>query len=174
MNDCQTSSMDPSGDVGNRSSIRHQAAAGLRAGDTLTVTRSFSKRDVVDFAGITRDYNPVHFDEPFSLAKGFKNPICHGLLVGSLLTEIGGQIGWLASRMDFRFRKPVFFNDTISCKLTLTKVDEGGKAEAEALFTNQDGVVVVQAFLGGIIPGEQGRDILKQMLAEGDPTNAAG
>jgi len=156
------------------SDMRRQASTGLHAGDTLAVKRSFSESDVVDFARITKDYNPVHFDERFFRAKDFKGPICHGLLVGSLLTEIGGQIGWLASRMDFRFRKPVFFNDTISCKLTLTKVDDAGKAEAEALFTNQDGVVVVQAFLSGIIPGVHERDILKQMLAEGDPTNMAG
>ncbi len=29
----------------------------------------------------------------------------HGLLVGSMLTEIGGQLGWLATEMDFKFQK---------------------------------------------------------------------
>jgi len=159
---------------GNESVMRRRAADGLGVGDRLEITRVFREQDMVAFAEITRDYNPVHFDERFSGEKQFKGRICHGLLVGGLLTEIGGQIGWLATRMDFRFRKPVFFDDTISCRLTITAVDATGKATAEAVFTNQDGQDVIQASLSGFLPGPRGRKILETMLSEGDPTNRAG
>ena len=92
-----------------QSEIRKRTLAGLKVGDSLRVVRSFTAKDGLKFGEITRDYNPVHFDERFSAVKSFDDRICHGLLVACLLTEIGGQIGWLASVMNFRFRRPVTF-----------------------------------------------------------------
>jgi acyl dehydratase len=153
------------------STIRTRTIQGLKAGDTFKVTRTFSEEDVLRFADITRDYNPVHFDDRFAGTKNLSGRICHGLLVGSLLTEIGGQIGWLASTMTFRFKVPVFFGDTVTCALTITEIDSENRARARAEFTNQQGAVVLQAELGGILPGEPQRKVLKAMVAEGDPTN---
>lgn len=153
------------------STIRTRTIQGLKAGDTFKVTRTFSEEDVLRFADITRDYNPVHFDDRFAGTKNLSGRICHGLLVGSLLTEIGGQIGWLASTMNFRFKVPVFFGDTVTCALTITEIDSENRARARAEFTNQQGAVVLEAELGGILPGEPQRQVLKAMVAEGDPTN---
>lgn len=88
---------------------------------SLSPARSQNKQDVVNFADISRDHNPVHLDERFAKVKKFRGRVCHGLLVASLLTEIGGQIGWLATRMEFNFKKPVYFGDTISCDFTITE-----------------------------------------------------
>ena len=123
------------------------------------------------FAHITRDYNPIHFDERFVRTKNFNGRICHGLLVASILTEVGGQIGWLASEMNFRFRRPVYFGDTVECELTITEIDERNRARARATYRNQDGTIVLEADLAGIVPGEAEREVLKTMVAEGDPTN---
>ncbi|MGW8302662.1 MAG: MaoC/PaaZ C-terminal domain-containing protein, partial [Desulfobacterales bacterium] len=122
-------------------------------------------------ADVTRDYNAVHLDSRFSNAKNFKDRICHGLLVGSMLTEIGGQIGWLASVMNFRFKQPVYFGETITCRFTITEVDERRRARAEAVYLNQDGDIVLEAELKGILPDAAERRILDTMVAEGDPTN---
>lgn len=153
------------------SQIRKSAVEGLKTGDTFTVTRTFTEADTTAFAEISRDYNPVHFDDRFASAKHFHGRICHGLLVASLLTEIGGQIGWLASGMHFRFRKPVYFGDTIECRFTLTQLDDRRRAEAEAVFRNQKGEVVLEASLSGILPGPAEREVIGCMMAEGDPTN---
>jgi acyl dehydratase len=153
------------------SKIRNRTIEGLKAGDTFTITRTFSEEDVFRFADITRDYNPIHFDDRFAEAKNLSGRICHGLLVGSLLTEIGGQIGWLASGMNFRFKGPVFFGDTVTCTLTITAIDSEGRALARAQFKNQQGTMVLEAELGGILPGEPERQVLKAMVMEGDPTN---
>jgi len=153
------------------SEIRKKTIQGLRAGDTFTVLRRFSEEDMTAFAQITRDYNPVHFDRRFSDAKNFKARICHGLLVGSILTEIGGQIGWLASVMNFRFRQPVYFDETITCRFTITDIDERRRARAEAVYLNAEGCIVLEAELEGILPDESERRILAAMMAEGDPTN---
>ncbi|RPJ77483.1 MAG: MaoC family dehydratase [Desulfobacteraceae bacterium] len=155
---------------------RERAAHGLQIGDVFTVSRTLASEDIVRFAEVSRDYNPVHFDERFARVKNFTAPICHGLLAASLVTEIGGQIGWLASGMNFRFRGPVYVGETVTCTLTITEIDSRGRARADALITNQGGIVVIEAQIRGIVPGEAERKVLGEMLVEGDPTNriAAG
>jgi len=153
------------------SEIRQKAIQGLKLGDSFTVTRTFTEADVISFSRITRDYNPVHFDERFAAVKKFNGRICHGLLVAGMLTEIGGQIGWLASGMNFRFKKPVYWGDTIKCTLTITDIDHKNRAHAKAVYTNQDGSVVLEAALSGILPAEPEKEVLIAMVQEGDPTN---
>lgn len=153
------------------SEIRNKTIAGLSAGDTFAITRTFTEQDTLAFADITRDYNPVHFDDRFPAVKNLNGRICHGLLVAGMLTEIGGQIGWLASGMNFRFKKPVYFGDTITCTLTITEIDAENRARAEAEFKNGEGNIVLEADLTGILPGEPERQVLSAMVAEGDLSN---
>ena len=151
--------------------IREKAIAGLKQGDSFTVSRTFTEQDTLAFADISRDYNPVHFDDRFAAVKTFDGRICHGLLVASMLTEIGGQIGWLASGMNFRFKKPVYFGDTIECSFTITELDDRNRAKAEAVFKNQKNEIVIESYVTGIVPGVAERRIMEIMMAEGDPTN---
>jgi len=153
------------------SRIRRKAIAGLQTGDKFSVSRTFSEQDVIHFAELSRDYNPIHFEERFARVKNFDGLICHGLLVASLVTEIGGQIGWLASGMNFAFKKPVYIGDTIKCDLTLLEIDARGRAKAEAVLTNQHHITVLEAVLFGIIPGLPEKQVLRAMMSEGDPTN---
>ena len=153
------------------SQIRNKTIQGLSVGDTFVVRRQFTEADMLTFADVTHDYNPIHFEKRFSDAKNFKDRICHGLLVGGLLTEVGGQIGWLASEMNFRFKRPVYFGDTIECTFTITEIDERNRARAEVIYRNQDDTIVLEANVAGIIPGEPEKEILAAMVAEGDPTN---
>ncbi len=153
------------------SDIRRKAVSGIQEGDTFTVTRTFSREEVHRFADLSRDYNPVHFDDRFASAKNFKGVICHGLLVGSMLTEVGGQIGWLASGMEMRFKRPVYFGDTVTCRLTIVETAENGKSRADIIWYNQAGLTVIEGVLTGFLPGPAEKRILKAMMAEGDPTN---
>ncbi len=146
------------------SEIRKKAAAGLKVGDTFAVVRKFTIKETESFGDITRDFNPVHYDRRFAEAKKLNGLICHGLLVASLITEIGGQIGWLASGMDFRFKKPVYFEDTITCTFTITEINEKGKAKGEAVYRNQDGTVVLEATLKGLLPGSKEKQVLKSLI----------
>lgn len=153
------------------SHIRQKAIDGLEIGDSFSIKRTFTISDINQFADISRDYNPVHFIEEFASAKNFTGPIAHGLLVAGMVTEIGGQIGWLASGMDFEFKKPVYAGDTIQCNFVITKLNPEGRGEASAILTNADGEVVLKAALYGIIPGGHEKAIMRQMVAQGDPTN---
>jgi acyl dehydratase len=154
------------------SDIRRRSIQGLEVGDSFSVERTFTEEDMLKFSEITRDYNPVHFDGRFSAVKNYKGRICHGLLVGSMLTEIGGQMGWLASVMNFRFKQPVYFGDKITCSLKVTEIEQHShRAKAEAIYRNQENAIVLEADLAGVIPGRPEQSVLSTMVAEGDPTN---
>lgn len=96
-------------------SPREKAVAALVKGDTFQIKRTFSVTEIAQFEALSRDHNPVHSDSAFAQAKGFVQPIAHGLLTATLITEIGGQLGWLASSMSFRFRRPVYPGDELTC-----------------------------------------------------------
>ncbi len=132
--------------------FRARAAEGLQVGDSFTISRIFTDEEIDLFARISRDYNPVHFDPRFAEAQNFKAPICHGLLTASLVTEIGGQIGWLASGMNFRFKKPVYPGETITCQWVITEIDQYSRAKASVVISNADGVTVLEAEISGVVP----------------------
>ncbi|KPG98292.1 acyl dehydratase [Pseudomonas sp. RIT-PI-q] len=155
-------------------SPRERAAEGLQAGDRFTIVRCFSEDDIRQFAQISRDYNPVHCDARYAEIRKFKAPIAHGLLTASLVTEIGGQIGWLATGMSFAFKRPVYAGEPLSCHWLIADIDERGHAKAEVRILNAEGITVLEAITTGVLPGTEERECLKQMLADGDPTNGAG
>jgi acyl dehydratase len=144
--------------------IREATVAGLSVGSTFVVKRAFTETEVRHFADMTRDYNPIHFDDRFIAAKGLQGRICHGLLVGGMVTEVGGQIGWLASGIDFRFKRPVYMGDEITCTVTITELQDNGRARAEAVFRNQHGEIVLTAALTGRIPRGEAMEALRRLL----------
>lgn len=154
-------------------SFRQRAAEGLKIGDRFTLSRCFSGEDIQRFAQISRDYKPVHFDQRFAEARHFKAPVSHGLLTASLVTEIGGQIGWLAASMAFEFKRPVYPGDTVTCEWLITELDDNGRGTAVVKLANESGVMVMEGTTRGLVPGANEREILSLMLAEGDPDNGA-
>lgn len=151
--------------------LRERTIKQLQPGDTFCFSRRFSREETHAFGDLTRDYNPVHYESRWIHSKGFKGRICHGLLVGGMICEFGGQVGWLATGMNFRFLHPVYFDDSIQCKITLTRLEKNGRAEARAEFTNQDGRQVALAAMTGRLPLEDEKKLLNQMVQEGDPSN---
>lgn len=146
--------------------MRQRAIDGLKVGDAITFSRSFAQEETHQFGDLTRDYNPVHYDIRWANAKGLDGLICHGLLVGSMICEIGGQIGWLASGMNFKFIRPVMIGETITCKATLVEIEPNGRARAEAEFTNDNGKLVCHCILTGRIPLASERRLLKTIARE--------
>jgi acyl dehydratase len=96
--------------------IRQRAIEGLKVGDSFKYSRTFTQEETEHFGDITRDYNPVHYDLRWADAKRFNGLICHSLIVESMICEFGGQVGLLATGMNFKFDKPVYFGDTITAK----------------------------------------------------------
>lgn len=151
--------------------LREKAAKGLRQGDKFILSRRFTKEETWVFGDLTKDYNPVHYDTDWTQKKGFNGLICHGLLVGGMICEFGGQVGWLATGMSFKFLRPVYFDDEILCRITITHMEDSGRAEAQAVFSNQDRTEVCIAHMTGRLPIDKEKNLLTQMIENGDPTN---
>src|SRR5437588_7342211 len=101
-----------------------QAFDTLQVGQTFTFRRTFTQGDVALFCGVTGDYNPYHIDYLFLQESWFKRLIIPGLLTASMITHIGGMIGFLATEMSFEFPAAVYVGDTITCTVTIDEKDE--------------------------------------------------
>ena len=127
-----------------------QEFAKIQEGQTFTFRRTFTDGDVAIFCGVTGDYNPYHIDEIFALENWFGRRIVPGLLTGSMITNIGGLLGILATEMHFQYLKPVYIGDTVTCVVTVVKKDvEKRTLVMHAAFTNQDALEVLSAQFNG-------------------------
>jgi 3-hydroxybutyryl-CoA dehydratase len=127
-----------------------EAFEALTVGQVFTFRRTFTEGDVALFCGVTGDYNPYHLDEAFARESWFGRRIIPGLLTGSMLTHIGGLLGFLATEMTFQFIAPVYIGDTITCTVTITEKDlEKRTVVGIVRCTNQDGKEVLQARFSG-------------------------
>lgn len=102
----------------------------------VSVGRTVTEADVVMFAGISGDYNPLHTDATFAAQTPFKQRIAHGMLSASISTGLGQTLGIFEGTtlalmgQTFEFKGPVFFGDTIRLRLTVestTPSSKGGK-----------------------------------------------
>jgi 3-hydroxybutyryl-CoA dehydratase len=122
----------------------------IQEGQTFTFRRTFTEGDVALFCGVTGDYNPYHVDQQFVETSWFGRRIIPGLLTASMITHIGGMIGFLATEMTFQFPVAVYIGDTITCIVTMHEKDPATRMiRASATLVNQDGIEVVHATFTG-------------------------
>jgi acyl dehydratase len=123
-------------------------------GQTFTFRRTFTDGDVALFCGVTGDYNPYHQDAAFAKESFYGRLTIPGLLTGSMLTHIGGLLGFLATEMSFEYVAPVYVGDTITCTVTVLEKDEPRRrVECGADFVNGEGAQVLRARFAGF-PGQ--------------------
>jgi len=81
--------------------------------------RTITETDIVNFAGVSGDYNAIHTDAEFSKATPFGERIAHGVLVLSVATGLGMQLGFLDGTaiafisLEWKFKAPVKIGDTV-------------------------------------------------------------
>lgn len=130
-----------------------EAFAELEVGRTFTYQRTFTEGDLSTFCGVTGDYNPYHQDEQFARESWFGERTLPGLLTASMMTHIGGMLGFLATEMSFEYLAAVYPGDTVTCTVTIAdKDEEKRRMTGEAEFTNQEDKLVLCARFSGF-PG---------------------
>lgn len=140
--------------------IRRRAIEGLEQGDTFEIKRTFSEADIVQFEPLSHDHNPIHSDAGYAVAKGFDGTIAQGLLTATLITGIGGQLGWLATSMSFKFKRPVYVGEELTCVWAIVRIDDRHRAKAEVIVKNSTGQAVLLAETTEVIPSEVERAVL--------------
>jgi 3-hydroxybutyryl-CoA dehydratase len=98
----------------------------LSVGMSATYEHTVTEADVVKFADISGDHNPVHLDEAFARKTRFKGRIVHGMLSASFLsTVIASRLpgpGTIYLTQNLSFRAPVRIGDTVEAKVTVIDI----------------------------------------------------
>ncbi len=126
----------------------------MEIGQTMvTRARTITESDIVQFAALTGDYNPMHTDAEFTKKHPVGQRVAHGLLTVSYAVGQIYQLGLMERTiltfrsLEMKFSQPVFIGDTIHAQLTITEKKEmrrlgGGHVAAEIKIINQEGKTV--------------------------------
>jgi acyl dehydratase len=113
--------------------------------------RTIQQSDVLEFAALTGDDNPLHVDPEFARRTPFQRPIAHGLLGMSIVAGLGSRSPSMHTAaftriLEWRFVKPIYIGDTVH--VVTEVVDKRASGRRRGLITwrrqlvNQDNVVV--------------------------------
>lgn len=122
----------------------------LKIGDKASMTKTVSDADVIEFARVTGDDQPLHLDDAFAAKTRFKKRIAHGMLSAGFISAVLGTriapnnvVVYLSQQM--RFRLPVSIGDTITAEAEVTAIDaEKRIVTLRTDCTNQNGEAVVK------------------------------
>lgn len=124
----------------------------IEVGDVFeSPARTITESDVVNFAGMTGDYTPLHVDHEYARNTPFRQPIAHGLLGLSLLAGLSSRCPHMAtaafvSLRDWSFLKPIFFGDTVHVVTEVIEKRQHGRRRGGVIWhrqlVNQSGQVV--------------------------------
>ncbi len=115
----------------------------LRPGDTWTSpAREITADDVVDFADLTGDHDPLHTDPITAADSPFGEPVAHGLLGLAILAGLSSQhpsVSTLAlvGLTDWRFEAPIFFGDLVQVITTVIDVHVHGRRAGRVTWSRQ-------------------------------------
>ena len=118
-------------------------------GQEAELTRTYTEEDVVRFAEISGDHNPIHCDDAFARNTRFGKKIVHGFLTSSLISAVLGNVcpgeGAVYLNQTLNFIHPVFIGDTITAKVVVVNIDrEKKQISLETTCSNQNGKTVIE------------------------------
>jgi acyl dehydratase len=130
------------------------SASELKPGQTHTarIVEDLKRTQIVQYAGASGDYNPLHTDEIFTTkVAGYPSVFAHGMLTmgmtGRMLTDWVGDTR--LTKYGVRFTSQVFPGDTLDATATVKNIVErdGQKlVELDVKTVNQDGVEVLSGY----------------------------
>lgn len=125
-----------------------ETAKSLKIGDKTEFSKQITEQDVILFARVSGDDNPVHLDEEYAKGTMFKQRIAHGFLVGSLISaaiakNLPGN-GTIYLGQNLKFTAPVYLNDTVTAYLEVTEFPKGSQVVLSTVCKNQEGKTVIE------------------------------
>ena len=98
----------------------------LTVGMSGIYAKTITDTDIVMFAGISGDTNPVHLNQEYAAATMFKGRIAHGMLsAGFISTVLGTKLpgpGCIYISQNLKFKAPVRVGDTVVARATITEI----------------------------------------------------
>jgi acyl dehydratase len=128
-----------------------------------TAGRTITEADVVNFAGISGDYNAIHTNVEYSRHSFYERRVAHGLLVLSIVSGLAMMTGFIEETViawrdigDWRFSQPVFIGDTIYATLEVVERKamprlDGGRVNLKVAVVNQSDQAVMKGRWGVLV-----------------------
>jgi acyl dehydratase len=129
--------------------------------------RTVTETDIVNFSGLSGDFNPIHVDHEFAKTTPFHRPIAHGLLILSISSGLTlhhplmRTLAFVTVR-SWQFKGPVFVGDTI--RVHTRVLEKEGKARGrrgriawERRIFNQEEKIVQQGITETLVEGRAAR-----------------
>ncbi len=131
----------------------------LQLGQEASISRTVTEQDIVAFADVTGDRNPVHLDAVYAAATIFKQRIAHGMLSAGYISAVFGMKlpgpGAIYVSQTLNFKGPVKIGDTV---VTMVKVAELITAKRRVRFVcvcSVDGKTVLDGEAVLMVPGRK-------------------
>jgi 3-hydroxybutyryl-CoA dehydratase len=119
----------------------------LSLGQEASLSNTVSEADIVAFAGVSGDRNPVHLDAEYAATTMFKERIAHGMLSAAYISAVFGMKlpgpGAIYISQTLKFKGPVKIGDTVVTTVKVAElVPEKRRARFECVCTVNDKPVV--------------------------------
>lgn len=120
----------------------------LKVGQTASLQKTITEKDVALFIEITGDENPLHVDAAFAEQTFFGQKIAHGMLSASLFSTLVGMhlpgVGAIYKSQTLEFLRPVYLGDTLTAWFEIRAIDpEREQIELKSWIDNQQGETVI-------------------------------
>ena len=128
----------------------------LAVGQSASFAKTVTEADIVLFAGVSGDTNPVHLDQEFAAKTMFKGRIAHGMLsAGFISTVLGTKLpgpGCIYISQTLKFKAPVKIGDTVVAKVELTELVAEKKRATFKTTCSVGGTVVIEGEAVTMVP----------------------
>jgi 3-hydroxybutyryl-CoA dehydratase len=119
----------------------------LKVGMTAAFGKTVTEADIMAFAGVSGDTNPVHLHHDFAANTLFKGRVAHGMLSASFISTILGTKlpgpGCIYVSQNIQFKAPVRAGDTVTARATITEIiPEKRRVVLKTVCTIGDKVVI--------------------------------
>ena len=128
----------------------------LEVGMSAAIARTVSEADILMFAGVSGDTNPVHLDGEFAAASMFGGRIAHGMLSASYISTVFGTKlpgpGCIYLSQSLRFKAPVKIGDTVVARVTVKELNEAKRRARFDTVCTVDGKPVLEGEAEILVP----------------------
>ena len=114
----------------------------FKIGDSASISKTITDRDIQAFAEVTGDHNPIHLDDEYAAKTRFGSRIAHGMLSASLISSVLANKlpgpGSVYLSQTLKFVKPVLPGDSVTARVTVTGIrDDKPIITLETVCVNQ-------------------------------------
>lgn len=129
----------------------------LAVGQSARFSKTVTDADILMFAAVSGDTNPVHLDAEYAATTPFKERIAHGMLSAGLISAVLGTKlpgpGAIYIGQTLRFKGPVKIGDTVVAQVTITELHPSRKRATFDTRCTVAGKVVIEGEATIMVPG---------------------